>query len=122
MLRIRAVLDHGEMGTAKASARVQRYSRRYRNQLVRLRELEGPYRPHVFKRARGFIRRVDGCEELLIPSWRFQHYFHDPDDLARALQSAGRMRTEGGKQPKRTIKAPRQLCRTGRVYCIRLSS
>lgn len=26
--------------------------------------------------------------------------------------------TEGGEQPKLTIKAPGAICRTGRVYCV----
>jgi Domain of unknown function (DUF927) len=110
----------GEMSTARAMRRVRRYARRYRNELVRLRDIEGPYRPHVFDGARGFLQRVSGCDELLIPSRRFQKYFREPEDLARTLRSAGRMRTEGGKQPKLTIKAPRAICSGARVYCIRL--
>ena len=36
----------------------------------------------------------------------------------RELRGAGLARTEGGEQPKLTIKAPSAICRTGRVYCV----
>jgi hypothetical protein len=32
--------------------------------------------------------------------------------------AARRARTEGGEQPKLTIKVPSAICRTGRVYCV----
>jgi len=38
--------------------------------------------------------------------------------MMRELRSAGLARTEGGEQPKLTIKAPSAICRTGRVYCV----
>jgi hypothetical protein len=38
--------------------------------------------------------------------------------MMRELRGAGLARTEGGEQPKLTIKAPSGICRTGRVYCI----
>jgi hypothetical protein len=107
---------------ARAMRRVRRYARRYRNELVPVREVETAYRPTAFNRARGFIRRVDGFEELLIPSRRFQKFFRDPGDLAKTLRGVERIRTEGGKQPKLTIKAPRRICSSGRVYCIRFRS
>jgi hypothetical protein len=36
----------------------------------------------------------------------------------RELRRVGLARTEGGEQPKLTIKAPSAICGTGRVYCV----
>jgi hypothetical protein len=30
--------------------------------------------------------------------------------------------TEGGEQPKLTIKVPSPICRTGRVYCVAIDT
>jgi hypothetical protein len=38
--------------------------------------------------------------------------------MVRELRRAGLARTEGGEQPKLTIKAPGAICRTGWVYCV----
>jgi hypothetical protein len=38
--------------------------------------------------------------------------------MVRELRGAGLARTEGGEQPKLTIKAPSAICGAGRVYCI----
>jgi hypothetical protein len=38
--------------------------------------------------------------------------------MMRELRGAGLARTEGGEQPKLTIKVPSAICRTGRVYCV----
>ncbi len=42
--------------------------------------------------------------------------------MMRELRGAGHARTEGGEQPKLTIKVPSAICRTGRVYCIVIGS
>jgi hypothetical protein len=42
--------------------------------------------------------------------------------MMRDLRAAGLARTEGGEQPKLTIKAPSAICRMGRVYCIFLGT
>jgi len=36
----------------------------------------------------------------------------------RELRGAGLARTDGGDQPKLTIKAPSTICRMGHVYCV----
>ena len=38
--------------------------------------------------------------------------------MMRELRGEGLARTEGGDQPKLTIKVPSAICGTGRVYCI----
>jgi hypothetical protein len=38
--------------------------------------------------------------------------------MTRELRVSGLARTEGGEQPKLTIKVPSPICGTGRVYCI----
>jgi hypothetical protein len=42
--------------------------------------------------------------------------------MMRELRGAGLARTEGGEQPKLTIKAPSAICGTGRVYCLVIDS
>jgi hypothetical protein len=55
---------------------------------------------------------------LLVPAARFQREFPDHVAMLRELRRTGFARTEGGEQPKLTIKAPNAICRTGRVYCV----
>jgi hypothetical protein len=38
--------------------------------------------------------------------------------MMRELCGAGLAQTEGGNQPKLTIKVPSAICGTGRVYCV----
>jgi hypothetical protein len=38
--------------------------------------------------------------------------------ITRELRGAGLARTEGGEQPKLTIKVPSAICRTGRAYSV----
>jgi hypothetical protein len=40
--------------------------------------------------------------------------------MMRELRGAGLARTEGGTNPKLTIKAPRAVCEAGRLYCIEI--
>jgi hypothetical protein len=42
--------------------------------------------------------------------------------MMRELRGARLARTEGGEQPKLTIKAPSAICRAGRVYCIAIGT
>ena len=42
--------------------------------------------------------------------------------MMRELRGAGLAKTEGGEQPKLTIKVPSAICRTGRVYCIAIGT
>jgi hypothetical protein len=55
---------------------------------------------------------------LLVPAARFQREFPNHVAVMKELRGAGLARTEGGEQPKLTIKAPGAICRTGRVYCV----
>jgi hypothetical protein len=83
--------------------------------------VHAPYSSAKFQACAGFLRRIAGCQEILIPSAQFQHAFPDHKAIMRELRMAGLARTEGGDKPKLTIKAPNGLCPGGRVYCIRLS-
>ncbi len=66
----------------------------------------------------GHVGEQAGRTELLIPAARFQREFPDHVAMMRELRGAGFARTEGGEQPKLTIKVPSAICRTGRVYCV----
>jgi len=48
----------------------------------------------------------------------FQREFPDHVGMMRELRGAGLARTEGGDQPKLTIKVPSAIRRTGRVYWV----
>ena len=65
-----------------------------------------------------FLLEQAGRTELLVPAARFQREFPDHVAMMRELRGAGLARTEGGTNPKLTIKAPSAICRTGRVFCI----
>ena len=54
----------------------------------------------------------------LVPAARFQREFPAHVAVMRELRGARLAQTEGGEQPKLTIKAPSAICRTGRVYCV----
>jgi hypothetical protein len=79
-----------------------------------------PYSMKKFQAAAGFVRPGKGCKEIFIPSERFQREFPDQASLVRDLRSQGYAVTETGTQPKLTIKTPKSICASGRVYCIRL--
>jgi hypothetical protein len=57
-------------------------------------------------------------ERTSFPPRGFQREFPDHVGMMRELRSAGLAKTEGGEQPKLTIKAPSAICRTGRGYCV----
>lgn len=76
----------------------------------------------VFGSATGFRRSVGGVREVLIPTTRFHSEFPDYNALLKELVAAGRLKVENGRQRKLSIKAPKSLCATGRVYVIRLGA
>jgi hypothetical protein len=54
-----------------------------------------------------------GRTELLVPAARFQREYPDHVGMMRELRGAELARTEGGEQPKLTVKAPSANCRKG---------
>ncbi len=66
------------------------------------------------------MRQWNGKRELLIPAARFQREFADYRAIMRELRAAGLAKTEGGEQPKLTVKAPKAICEAGRVYHIQI--
>jgi hypothetical protein len=101
--------------------RVLTYYREHRNRIVRVADLKTPCDKKTFDSTAGFLRRTEGRKELLIPSTRFQRAFPDHARLMKALREMGLTRTEGGERPKLTIKTPKSVCATGRVYCVLLN-
>jgi hypothetical protein len=80
--------------------------------------IETPFSAERFQKATGFLRRVEDRQQILIPSEQFQREFANYLSLAKDLRSQNLSVTESGKQPKLTIKVPKQICASGRVYCI----
>ena len=80
--------------------------------------LTEPLAAAEFGKAAGFLRKRAGRTELLVPAARFQREFPNHVAMMRELRVSGLARTEGGEQPKLTIKAPSAICRTGRDYCV----
>jgi hypothetical protein len=91
---------------------------RERKNLLPVSELAKPLSTTEFTKAAGFLGEQAGRKELLVPAARFQREFPGYVEMMRELRSAGLAKTEGGEQPKLTIKAPSTICRTGRVYCV----
>ena len=77
-----------------------------------------PLSTAAFAKAAAFVRKQARRTELLVPAARFQRELPDPIAVMRELRGAGLAKTEGGEQPKLTIKAPSAFYRTGRVYCV----
>jgi len=100
--------------------KVRAYVEENRKDLIDFAKADGPYDAADFQECAGFLRQRNGHREVLIPSGRFQGKFPDHRAMMADLRKAGRARTEGGKKPKLTIKAPAGLCEGGRVYCIRI--
>jgi hypothetical protein len=98
--------------------RIRAYRQSHQADIVKVSKLKAPLSPDEFVKAAGFLRRKDGETELLVPAPRFQRAFPDHQALMRQLRASGRARTEGGARTKLTIKAPKAVCRSGRVYCI----
>ena len=94
------------------------YVARERKNLLSLGNLTEPLSTAEFAKVAGFLRKVAGRTELLVPAGRFQREFPDPVALMRELRAVGLARTERGDRPKLTIKAPGAICGTGRVYCV----
>jgi hypothetical protein len=61
---------------------------------------------------RAITPKAAGRTELLVPAARFQREFPDHLAMVRELRGASLARTEGGEQPKLTIKVPSAICRT----------
>jgi hypothetical protein len=98
---------------------MSRLHARNRSTIARASRLGRPLDQAEFVRKAGVLRRVGDRIELLIPAKRFRQEFPDHGALITQLKAEGRARTEGGKQPKHTIKVPGRICRaTPRVYCI----
>ena len=95
---------------------------RQRKNLISVGDLTRPLAAAAFEKATGFLREQAGRTELLVPAARFQREFPDHVAVMRELRAAGLARTEGGEQPKLTIKASSAICRTGRVYCIAIGN
>ena len=57
-------------------------------------------------------------ERTSFPPRGFQREFPDHVGMMRELRGAGLARTEGGDQPKLTIKVPSAIRRTGCVYWV----
>ncbi|GEO18063.1 DUF927 domain-containing protein [Microvirga aerophila] len=100
--------------------RVRQYVETHREQLVKVESMAKPYTAPKFESTAGFLRCVSGGYELLVPTKLFQEEFPDHRLLMQALKKASLARTEGGNQTKLSIKVPKVICSTGRVYCIRL--
>lgn len=101
-------------------AAIGAYVEQHRADLIEVASLSHPLGQTEFESAVGFLRRMGGRQELLIPAARFQAAFPDHEAMMRSLRASGAAQTEGGRKPKLTIKTPRGICGTGRVYCIRL--
>jgi hypothetical protein len=109
------------MPCPSALGRIRGYVLQHKAELVRMRDVPTPLSPKEFEKTAGFLRRSEGCDEILIPATRFRCAFPDHATLMNDLVAIDAAKTEGGKQPMLTIKAPKRLCASGRVYCIRLS-
>lgn len=120
---VRAVaweLDEVDGGQADPLDEIRGYMRRHRDDLIEVAALDRPLSLADFEAAPGFLRQADEGTVPLIPAGRFRAAFRDGEALMRTLRGQGQARTEGGRDPKVSIKASRAVCEQGRVYCIRL--
>lgn len=120
---IMVVFRSGRVGRSRsvvALNQVGAYIEKHRKQIVRIEKVRRPYSRDEFKGVAGFVRRAHGRAEILIPSARFRREFPNYRALMKDLKKRGFAKTEGGQDPKLTIKAPKSICATGRVYCVRL--
>lgn len=102
-----------------AIERIRAYRSRFRYQIPRASKLDRPLTAEEFARAPGVVRGSGRRLELLIPAERFRREFPDHHMMMKQLRDEGRAQTEGGRQPKNTIKAPAWICSaTPRAYCI----
>ncbi|TXN73693.1 DUF927 domain-containing protein [Methylobacterium sp. WL6] len=105
--------------TPPAIERVRAFRARNRGKFGRARDGRWPYNDAEFLEKPGVLRLKGKQLQLLIPAQRFRREFPDHIDMLKQLRDEGRAQTEGGKQPKNTIKLPGRICRTApRVYCI----
>lgn len=104
-----------------ALQRIHEYCEVHKASLIKVNELGRPLDETAFDNAAGFIRDTKEGRSLLVPSKRFKAAFPDHISLMNELRQIGLAQTEGGSQPKLTIKAPKAICQTGRVYCISLN-
>lgn len=117
----RAAAGHPLARQPSALDRVRSYLKDNEAGIVDAAALSKPLNQAAFDRAAGF-RHVDrnGQVEIMIPTPRFQRDLHDYMRVVRTLRNSGHARGESGGQSKLSIKAPRSICDTGRVYCIRI--
>ncbi|MCA0012904.1 DUF927 domain-containing protein [Mesorhizobium sp. B292B1B] len=111
-------------GSTPSSAleRVKKYAQEHGNDIVRVKTMSGPVSFKKFSRSPGYLLRRDGKKAVLIPSERFQLEFEDHKAMMQELRRLGLAKTEGGNNPKLTVKTPSGICAEGRVYWVLLGS
>lgn len=100
---------------------INTYLEQHRADIIEVSSLNHPLTRPEFEAAIGFLRRSSSGNELMIPAEIFRAAFPDHERIMRALRASGHAQTEGGEKPKLTIKTPKAVCDSGRVYCIYLS-
>jgi hypothetical protein len=99
---------------------IREYVQRHRDELVLESALSSPCSEESFTESAGFLGERDGRQILYVPAHRFRRAIAEHKTVMKRLRSTGQAMTETGKQPKLTIKAPRHICRSGRVCAIYL--
>ncbi|GAB6843693.1 hypothetical protein JCM2811A_26950 [Methylorubrum rhodinum] len=98
---------------------VRAYRKRNRGNIVRASRLKKPLTKGEFLQKAGVLRCSGKQMDLIVSAQRFQQEFPNYRAILNQLRDEGRAQTEGGQQPKLTIKAPGRICRDApRVYCI----
>ncbi|MER9504708.1 DUF927 domain-containing protein [Mesorhizobium sp. M0579] len=100
-----------------AMDRIKAYLKTVQADLIEYKRLKKPMDRQEFSNAAGVWRDLNGRRELTISTVRFQKEFPDHRDVMKELRASGAIKSENGKL---SIKAPRYVCESGRVYVISL--
>ena len=113
-------LKSGPLVTDGALEQVTAYIRSHISEVSSISDLKRPLTRAELGSKAGFTYEYEGRSEVLIPAIRLRQAFPNHLAIMRQLRDRGMARCEGGQRKKLTIKAPKALASSGRVYCIRL--
>lgn len=114
----------GTLSTKTAEDRIRAYLDQYRSNVIRVGKRRLKLSSQEFDACPGFIHRNrNGQLELLVPPRQMQVSFPDYQSMVRSLRKSGLAATEGGTQPKLTVKRHiRRNAPPDRVYAFQLPS
>lgn len=109
-------------GPREADTAVRSYLRDQGAKVVDLAGMASAHPPDQFAVCPGYLETSNGKHTLYVPTAVFNNALSNAAQILKDAAKSGSLKTERGAQSKLSIKAPKKICKTGRVYCFLLDS